>query len=255
MNRKFLDAYNRLNNLLIKIVGAKEGDVLISYLEEISPEKIASQLKTIRQFRNAIPGHGVSVYGAMPDPPFEWIIFLEDEISFVKSHSDAIAKKINRLIALKKVKSHRDYITGKSHAAPTGNKENNELPLDVDSFDTCMTLLSSYIENKCESPVKKVIDFLEKSRDFTKVVYFIKFIENLEKSSSCKKVLEEFLFESKKIAESIKPVQFFEKSFLKKTIKFKPNNDYWLKYFNTSDFEKYLGYCNSYNVKIVIYKE
>lgn len=236
MNQDFLDTYNRLNNVLIKIVGGKEGDVLISYLEEVSPEKIASQLKTIRHFRNNIPGHGVSVNGAMPEPPVEWIKFLNKEIQFVKNNANLISNKINA--ALNNSKKAKIYADKR-----------------IDSVETCSFLIKRYIEKKSDSPIKKIVDFLINNRDFTKVLHIIKFTDGIEEESNNKSVLLEFLMESKKIAEEIKPVQYYEKSGFKKYKMYKPNNNYWLKYFDSSDFETYLWYCNKYKINIIIYEE
>lgn len=42
-NRKFEDSYNRLNNLLVNVTNTNENKSLISYYEQIVPEKISSQ--------------------------------------------------------------------------------------------------------------------------------------------------------------------------------------------------------------------
>ena len=101
-NREFKDAYNRLDRYLQNICNVNGRINLISYYERILPEKKRSNLRTIREFKNQIESHGVSVDGAMPVAPKTFIDFLLNELSYCKKNKDMVANSIKKLLNEKK---------------------------------------------------------------------------------------------------------------------------------------------------------
>ena len=104
-NREFKDAYNRLDRYLQNISHVNSHVNLISYYERILPEKKSSNLRTIREFKNQIESHGVSVGGLMPEAPKTFIDFLYRELDYCKKNKDIVANKIKRLLSEKKESS------------------------------------------------------------------------------------------------------------------------------------------------------
>lgn len=92
--REFLDLYNRLDRFLQSKLKVNYHVNLISYYEETLPEKKQSELKTIREFKNTHFSHSVSVRGAVPDVPQEYIDWLRDELNYVKRNYIRIVGKI-----------------------------------------------------------------------------------------------------------------------------------------------------------------
>lgn len=99
---KFKDAYNRLDRYLKTICNIKGHINLISYYEMILPEKKRSEMKTIREFKNSIESHGVSINGKMPIPPLEFTNWVLKELEFCKKNSDQVANKIKKLLSEKR---------------------------------------------------------------------------------------------------------------------------------------------------------
>ena len=106
-NREFRDAYNRLDRYLQNICNINSRVNLISYYEKILPEKKSSNLRTIREFKNQIESHGVSVGGEMPVAPKTFIDFLSNELAFCKKNKDMVANKIQKLLKEKKETSNK----------------------------------------------------------------------------------------------------------------------------------------------------
>ena len=72
-NDRFLSAYNRLDNYFQTLVKISHRVNMIAYLENISPEKKRSEIKTVRLFKNTILSHGVNPQNKKPIIPEEWI--------------------------------------------------------------------------------------------------------------------------------------------------------------------------------------
>lgn len=99
INQEFLNMYNRLDNYLIKISGVSAHVNMIAYLEKILPEKLQGELKTIRQYKNAVESHGVNPNGKKPTVPREWVSWLREMLSFCKKEEKYIARKLKRELA------------------------------------------------------------------------------------------------------------------------------------------------------------
>ena len=95
-NQEFLYHYNRLDNYLRKISSAPERVNMISYLEKILPEKQQSELKTVRQFKNAVESHGVNPCGKKPSVPHDWVLWLRRILCECKLNREKIADRLKK---------------------------------------------------------------------------------------------------------------------------------------------------------------
>ena len=110
-NREFLDIYNRLDRYLQNICNVNSHINLISYYERSLPEEKRSSLRTIREFKNHIESHGVSVGGLMPVAPKTFINFLYNELDYCKKNKDIVAGKIKKLLSEKNKSSTKKELT------------------------------------------------------------------------------------------------------------------------------------------------
>ena len=103
-NQKFKDAYNRLDRYLQSLVNVDGFINLVSYYERLLPEKKRSELRTIREFKNMVESHGVSIDGKVPLAPKEFTDWLLKELIYCKSNKEIISKKMQNLIDKRKKK-------------------------------------------------------------------------------------------------------------------------------------------------------
>lgn len=97
-NKKFKTMYNRLDNYLKNLTRVRDDINLISYFERILPEKKQSELKIIRQFKNLVESHGVTVRGATPVAPKEYTIWLENSLNWCKANESWVKRKLTEIL-------------------------------------------------------------------------------------------------------------------------------------------------------------
>lgn len=238
-NRKFEDLYNRLNNLLVNVTNTNENKSLISYYEQIVPEKISSQLKTMRKFRNSINGHGVSVDGKMPTAPNEWIIFLNGQIKYIESHKELINKKLSKKL---------NYYSKNNK---TTSKKVTYEKLKLYSLNECINFIGDCFKKNKKCNYSLVRDYINDSKDFKNVNKIIKYILNSNQQNIDKEIAL-FLNEVRLVVADMniksKRVGLFNKKII-----YEPENSDWLKYFDSDDFAEILEYCRDYDIDLKIY--
>lgn len=93
-NQIFKAEYNQLDDLIKRLSGNSKGSGIVA-LEKVSPAEIAGKLDTIRNFKNTIISHN-KIPGPEPQAPTNYIDFLDEELTYVKSHQQALAKALRQ---------------------------------------------------------------------------------------------------------------------------------------------------------------
>ena len=126
-NERFMSAYNRLDNHLQTLVKTNGHVNMIWYLEQISPEKKRSELKTVRLYKNAVESHGVNPRDKKPVVPEEWIQWLLNELEWCKQNHYIIAPKLQRKLneSKKNYNKHDSGVRNYSEARPINKKSPN----------------------------------------------------------------------------------------------------------------------------------
>ena len=93
-NQEFKAKYNQLDSFVKKLSGnPKESGIMA--LENVSPAEIAGKLDTIRKFKNTIISHN-NIPGPEPQVPTHYIQFLDDELRYVQTHQQELAKVLKQ---------------------------------------------------------------------------------------------------------------------------------------------------------------
>ena len=91
-NQIFKAKYNQLDDLIKRLSGNSKGSGIVA-LEKASPAEIAGKLDTIRNFKNTIISHN-KIPEPEPQASTNYIDFLDEELTYVKSHQQALAKTL-----------------------------------------------------------------------------------------------------------------------------------------------------------------
>lgn len=156
-NKKFKDAYNRLDRYLKVICNASEKSNLIGLYEKTLPEKKRSELKSIREFKNMVESHGVSVGGCEPICPNTYTIWLLNELDYCKKNKNIVAKKIKAIIALKD--------KNKSAQSKLSSNPYNDYYNKMYGYDKSTANSLSYIGKEIKYELRKQRKFNRKSYD------------------------------------------------------------------------------------------
>lgn len=188
-NFEFENAYIELEQYLRMITELPEGAGVVALYEKTLPPERVADIKTLRNYRNNVSGHGKKIGGVVPTVPVEWLECLNKELKYVRENQENVAylvknvyKKLNNTSfasALERIYNYRknnqelqDSLDVHSKLNEScSSRKNKQLSMWYYEIDKKLHLFHSILEEKKDlRPYYGEVKDILSEKDFYKII-------------------------------------------------------------------------------------